>query len=130
MEKARQERSERAKIAPGSRFGKLTVIKDIGLRPYAEGHSRRWYKCLCDCGNIKEVSGNRLKQGQTLSCGKCLKSKGEYNIAQILDTMNVIYNQEVIIPLLVKETGRRLRFDFAIYDENGNIKSLIEFDGR
>lgn len=44
--------------------------------------------------------------------------------------MNVIYNQEVILPLLLQETGRRLRFDFVIYDDNGNISRCIEFDGR
>ena len=122
--------SEEAKLPIGSHFGKLTIIEDLGLRPQVKGHSRRWYKCICECGNIKEVQGNFLKQGQVISCGKCLISKGEYIIKSILNDNNVLYNQEVIDPLLVQETGRKLRFDFAIYDNNGKLNRYIEFDGR
>ena len=122
--------SEEVKLPIGSHFGKLTIIEDLGFRPQVKGHSRRWYKCLCECGNIKEVQGNLLKQGQVNSCGKCLISKGELLIKNILDNLNVIYNTEVIDPLLVKETNRRLRFDFAIYNSDGSINRYIEFDGR
>ena len=114
----------------GYRFGKLKVIEDLGLRPQAPGHSRRWYKCICDCGNIKEAQGNFLKQGQINSCGKCINSKGELIISNILNDLGVIYNKEVIDPVLVQETGRKLRFDFAVYNTDGSINRYIEFDGR
>ena len=58
-----KENSEKAKIPIGTKFGKLTVIEDIGFREQISGHKRRWYKCKCDCGNIKEIMGNCLKQG-------------------------------------------------------------------
>ena len=32
---------------------------------------RAYYKCLCDCGNIKDIRGDRLICGNTKSCG-CL----------------------------------------------------------
>lgn len=89
-----------------------------------------WYKCKCDCGNICEVNGNQLKNGHTVSCGSCLCSKGEFTIEQLLLENNILFNKEVILPELVKETGRKLRFDFAIYNQEGQIKRLIEFDGR
>lgn len=57
------EQSEKAKIPIGTKFGKLTVIEDLGFREQVKGHNRRWYKCQCDCGNIHEVQGNTLKQG-------------------------------------------------------------------
>lgn len=44
-----------------------------------------WYKCKCDCGNEIETSGNRLKENYTISCGKCLTSKGEYKIKTLLE---------------------------------------------
>ena len=73
------EQSEKNKIENGTRFGKLVVIEDIGLKPHVEGHNRRWYKCQCDCGRIKEVMGNSLKTGHTMSCGSCnFNSSGEY----------------------------------------------------
>ena len=101
------------------------------MRPQVEGHNRRWYKCQCDCGEIKEVMGNLLKQGQTQSCGKCISSLGEYQIQQILDDNNINYYYDSPLPELVKETGRRLRFDFIIYDNNFEKPiRFIEFDGR
>lgn len=57
------EQSEKAKIPLGTKFGKLTVIEDLGFREQKNGHNRRWYKCQCDCGNTHEVIGNFLKQG-------------------------------------------------------------------
>ena len=130
IKKYNLEQSQKNKIQPGAKFGKLTVIKDIGYREQVPGHKRLWYLCQCDCGNKKEVNGNLLKQGQTISCGKCLTSKGEYLICQILDELNIQYDHDTIYPLLEKETGRKLRFDFIIYNQNGTINRVIEFDGR
>lgn len=122
--------SELNKIPINSKFGKLTVIEDLGFRPQTEKHNRRWYKCICECGAIKEVQGNSLKQGQVKSCGKCLSSNGEYQISCILEELNVSFDKEFVHPLLLQETGRRLRFDFVVYNEDKTIKCLIEFDGR
>lgn len=126
-----KQQSQEAIIPIGTRFGKLIVIENLGMRPQVEGHNRRWYKCQCDCGEIKEVMGNLLKQGQTQSCGKCISSLGEYQIQQILDDNNINYYYDSPLPELVKETGRRLRFDFIIYDNNFEKPiRFIEFDGR
>ncbi len=48
----------------GSRFGRLSVIEFLG------GKGGRWL-CVCDCGEIKEVLGQSLRDGRTTSCG-CL----------------------------------------------------------
>lgn len=132
LKKYNLNQSSQNKIQPGTRFGKLTVIKDIGYRKQVEGHSRLWYLCKCDCGNEKEVMGNCLKQNQISSCGKCqINSLGEYQIQQILDNFNINYLHDTIFPDLVKQTNRKLRFDFIIYDEDF-LKPIrfIEFDGR
>ena len=90
-----------------------------------------WYKCKCDCGNICEVSGNCLKSGSVISCGSCIRSKGELEIESLLSKNNILFNREVILPELVQATGRKLRFDFAIYNkQNNQIERFIEFDGR
>ena len=123
------EQSEKAKIPLGTKFGKLTVIEDLGFKEQMSGHNRRWYKCQCDCGNICEVMVNTLKQNQVMSCGKCLASKGEFLIQQLLDAHNIIYNYDCQIPELTQESGKRLRFDFIIY-KNNKIDRIIEFDGR
>ena len=48
----------------GKRFGRLTVLERID--------DTLNYRCECDCGNEKIVSGELLRSGRTKSCG-CLK---------------------------------------------------------
>ena len=50
----------------GQRFGHLEVKKDTGKRI----HRSIIWECLCDCGNIHEVSSNNLNSGKVNSCGK------------------------------------------------------------
>lgn len=120
-----EQQSEDGKIPIGSIFNKLTVIEDLGIQ-----NNRRIYKCQCECGKIKKVTGNLLKQGQVGSCGKCLSSKNEYIICNILDSLNIPYNHDCLYLPLFEETKRRLRFDFIIYNEDGTINRFVEFDGR
>ncbi len=51
----------------GQRFGRYIVLAFAGIR----GRNRTFWKCRCDCGTIKDVSGDSLKSGDTKSCG-CL----------------------------------------------------------
>ena len=53
----------------GQKFGKLTVIKRLGLN--SSGHSI--YLCQCECGNFTKVSRPNLKSGSVKSCGCLLK---------------------------------------------------------
>lgn len=132
LTKYNQEQSDLNKIEIGTRFGKLVVVEDLGFRPQYNGatKNRRWYKCQCDCGNICEASGNQLKTKNKISCGYCQISKGELLVKTLLDNNNIIYNQEVVFSQLTDESGRRLRFDFVIYDENNKVNRVIEYDGR
>lgn len=50
----------------GLRFGRLVVIKEM------PGRVNNWqinWLCKCDCGKEKVITGNRLKNGHTKSCG-------------------------------------------------------------
>lgn len=49
----------------GQRFGHLLVLKDSGER----FHRGVVWTCQCDCGNIKNIPGSRLKNGHAKSCG-------------------------------------------------------------
>ena len=55
-------------------------------------------------------------------------SRGEIKICDILDAAGLVYQEEYSFPDLVAESGRPLRFDFAVFDD-GNIDFLIEFQG-
>jgi hypothetical protein len=47
------------------RFGRLTVIRLAGVN---RQHQALW-KCQCDCGREKIISGSNLRQGFIVSCG-------------------------------------------------------------
>ena len=128
-----QEQSDKNKLSIGQKFGKLTIIEDLGFIPHVDGHRRRGYLCECECGNRKEVSGNRLASGQLMSCGQCgFHSKGEFLIRQFLENNNYSFVYDTVYIPLLRETGRRLRFDFIIYKDCTYQEPLvfIEFDGR
>ena len=64
------------KICKGDKFGHLTVIDDTPVkRKYSDGYDRKFYKCVCDCGNVCEVNMNKLNNGHTTTCG--CKTGGE-----------------------------------------------------
>lgn len=56
-------------------------------------------------------------------------SRGEIKICDILDTAGLEYVEEYSFPDLIAPSGRPLRFDFAVFDDNGDIDFLIEFQG-
>ncbi|WP_427814321.1 AP2 domain-containing protein [Enterococcus sp. 22-H-5-01] len=55
----------------GQRFERLIVIEDSGDRTK---NGRVLWRCECECGNHKNVSGTNLISGNTKSCG-CLKAQ-------------------------------------------------------
>ena len=56
-------------------------------------------------------------------------SRGEIKIFQILQESGLEFAEEYSFPDLVSNTGRPLRFDFAVFDDQHNIDFLIEFQG-
>lgn len=49
----------------GQRFGKLTVMSRAGVR-----QERAAWRCLCDCGKVVDVRGDKLRAGRVQSCGR------------------------------------------------------------
>ena len=56
-------------------------------------------------------------------------SRGEIKIQEILIKSGLEFAEEYSFPDLVSNTGRPLRFDFAVFDDEHNIDFLIEFQG-
>ncbi len=50
----------------GQRFGMLTVVEDA--TPLGQRGARRW-RARCDCGGSRVTRADRLKRGDTKSCG-------------------------------------------------------------
>ena len=108
------------------RFGKLTVIELD--EETSKKKKQIYWKCQCDCGNIKIALGETLRKNQVNSCG-CLVSKGEERLIKILKENNYIFSTQYCFNDLRGEQ-LPLRFDFVIFDSNQNIECLIEYQGK
>ena len=56
-------------------------------------------------------------------------SRGEIKIEEILTEAGLTFKEEYTFSDLNSTNGRPLRFDFAVFDDNGNLDFLIEFQG-
>lgn len=88
------------------RFGKLLVI-ERAPKPQNSKSTSVFWKCKCDCGNEKIISGNVLTQGKAKSCG-CYNKEFHSNnyiniIGQTFGSLTVI--QKVPKPDNLKSNG-------------------------
>lgn len=102
----------------GQVFGLLTVIEKDHTAKTANGSTKVYWKCHCECGNDTIIEGNSLKTGNTKSCG-CIKSLGEQKVAQLLRDANIPFQKEKIFP------QTNFRYDFYV-----NNQYIIEYDGK
>ena len=85
-------------------------------------NGRYYYSCQCLlCDRIYDSLGQGLEN--SCSCG-CQTSIGEYNIIQELNKNNIKFIKEYCF------SNSKLRFDFALLNENNQVYRLIEFDGE
>ena len=110
---------ERTGIEPGQKYNHLTILEYIGVK----NHESYW-KCQCDCGNIKNIRASKIKNGEIQSCG-CLSSKGEKRIEELLYKIQIPFIKEYKNNICISPKGYPLRFDFYV-----NNSYLIEYDGR
>jgi len=59
-----------------------------------------------------------------------MSSRGEVKIHEILTEANLNFKEEYTFPNLCSSNGRPLRFDFVIFDDDGNIDFIIEYQGK
>lgn len=56
-------------------------------------------------------------------------SRGEITIEEILKEANVNFKEEYSFADLLSNSGTPLRFDFCVFDDDGDIDFLIEYQG-
>lgn len=64
-------------LQSGDRFGRLVVIRKVGVHKKPCGTTQSKYLCQCDCGNQTVVLMQNLKNGNTKSCGCLTKEINE-----------------------------------------------------
>ena len=57
-------------------------------------------------------------------------SRGEIKIEEILAASGLNFAEEYEFPDLTSENKVPLKFDFAVFDDDGNIDFLIEYQGK
>lgn len=59
-----------------------------------------------------------------------LSSRGEIKIHEILERNGLNFKEEYIFPDLKSTSGKPLRFDFVVFDDEGIIDFIIEYQGK
>lgn len=57
-------------------------------------------------------------------------SRGEIKIHEILEENNFNFKEEYIFKGLCAPNGTPLRFDFVVFDDDGKIDFIIEYQGK
>lgn len=117
----------------GKRFGFLTVLEYVPAPKTGGKHPS--VICKCDCGNIKQIRLQHLRGrvngegrfGRTISCGCKKQSSSELLIEAILYENNINYQTQYRIE---DDDIKKQPFDFAIFNDDGTIKCLLEYDGE
>lgn len=111
----------------GQRFGRLIVLYKNGSNSCGNAV---WH-CKCDCGQECDVDSNNLVSNHTVSCGciKQEKSVGALSIKKILTENNIPFKSEIGFSDLLGKSSHHYFYDFGIYDGDGELVRLIEYDG-
>lgn len=56
-------------------------------------------------------------------------SRGEIKIEEVLTEAGLVFEEEYSFDGLVSSSGRPLRFDFAVFDDEHELQFLIEYQG-
>ena len=99
----------------GKRFVRLTVLEIGKPRYQPSGTKRIFWKCKCDCGEIKEIEGQSLRDGKTISCG-CYRR--EHNREFQLKTN--VYDLTGEYGICYFNNGGQFIFDLEDYDKIKN----------
>jgi len=106
---------------------------------------KRLYRCQCHlCGKIYYFTSDKLKVQPPTDFGfqayhgywspafcKCHEiSSFQWTMVDILERYSVPYKAEAMFEGLMGSSGNPLRFDFAIYNKQDEIKALIECQGE
>lgn len=104
----------------GVKFIEKAYVGDQGL----------WvWKCICGiCGEEMYAVPGAIMSEHKKSCGCLSRSYGEEHISRMLSELNINFIEQYSFDDCVYK--KKLRFDFAVFDENDNLQFLIEYDGE
>lgn len=129
----------RVSIMNGSRFGMLTIVKELPAKRLPCGQINRVFLCKCDCGNLKEVRLGHLRHGKITSCGclcgekRIIKNKGLENTyramkARTTNKNNIGYKLYMGRGITICDEWNKSYNDFAIWSMQNGYKDGLSID--
>lgn len=116
-----------AVLEPGTVFGDLRLL-DFAFN--AKRHNYYEFECI-KCGvHTFHMTPTNTSDIQSCLCQACVdvKYRGPRIIKELLDTHNVSYEKEYRFTDCAHK--KPLPFDFAVFNPDKTIKTLIEYDGE
>lgn len=104
-----------------------TGIKFIARSKLTDDGTWLWF-CECFCGNVFECLPAKIMNGHVSSCGCSKMSSGERYIESCLLELGLKYQAQYSDDRCKHK--QKLKFDFAVFDNDNNVKLLIEYDGQ
>lgn len=125
-QRLKEANEKRNKVHIGDKFGKLTVIEDLGYRYFGnEKHRRKVVLCQCECGNKIEIRTHELMSKGRFSCGCDIPmSQGENKVYQLLVDNDLDVECQKTFDTCRFSSGRCARFDFFV-----DNTYIIEYNG-
>lgn len=108
-------------------------VSDCGVEAVCESHKNNhgvwiWnFKCPL-CGSVFQALPANVKSGRIISCGCAISSKRELFIQDILEKNFIKYQTQYSFDDC--KYKNKLRFDFAIFNDDNSLNCLIEYDGE
>lgn len=101
----------------GNKYGKLVVIKKGNGRRTSGGAYKATWICQCECGNITEVDGEKLRRGHTNSCG-CFKHENKGSHFE--DITGKRFGRLTVIKFIPQEERKARQYDWWCKCDCGN----------
>lgn len=109
-------------------------ISDFGVKilsPYKRNDKRQLlWDCECVCGKHFYKLPARIKNNHVRSCGCLNSSSNEKFIAKYLSENKIQFISQYTFDDCRSKNNYKLRFDFALLNDSGEVFYLIEYDGK
>ncbi len=90
------------------KFGRLTVIARCDRK---SSNGQYYWTCQCECGNIKDIRGDALREGKTLSCGcYSVQRTRETAESRIKDLSGQRFGKLVAVEYVGKNAGNQYKW--------------------
>ena len=110
----------------------LTILETT--YKFTKTRKRKYYICLCECGNKKEIRADGVDTLKVRSCGcytNFIKTRNYFDYHRSYDVQNIIYYNDTLFVPIYNFNGYYASLDGKIYGERENniLKEAVSKKG-